>query len=129
MVDKLRKILIFKLEKSYSEKVYRSQQLTLTYPFLDPAAKLLGILCYRVYELINSLIHVSLAGLWSHSWQIYLGCPAVIPQLAVTITRFIFGWDYSRVLVCFSQLEFQLADFALIASALVSQLFPSCASS
>ena len=23
----------------------------------------------------------------------YPGCPAVIPQLAVTITRFIFGWD------------------------------------
>ena len=48
------------------------------------------------------------------------GCPAVIPQFAVTITQIIFGWDYSQVLAPVSKLEFQLADFAPIASALVS---------
>ena len=54
-------------------------------------------------------------GLWVSS--------AVIALLTVTISQFIFGWDYSQVLVRVSKLEFQLADFAPIAYALVSRLF------
>ena len=40
--------------------------------------------------------------------ETYPGYPAVIPQLAVTLTQFIFGWDNSRVIVRIFYLEFQL---------------------
>ena len=38
----------------------------------------------------------------------YPGRPAVIPQLAVTITQFTFGWDNSQVLARVFKLELQI---------------------
>ena len=42
-----------KLGKFYSEKFDHLQQLTFTYPFFISLKKFVGILCYRLYELIN----------------------------------------------------------------------------
>ena len=52
-----------------------------------------------VYERISLVCNLVKLGMS------YLGCSAVIPQLAVTIPQFISGWRYSRELSHVSTVE------------------------
>ena len=56
-------------------------------------------MCKIYSKIFNNCRHFGGQSFFLKEGGLYPRCPAVIPQLAVTITRFIFGWDYSRTLV------------------------------